>query len=535
MQLKKMKKLILFVVVLLFVSCSKQKMFTLMSKSPKVSYTKPHDYNDLNLYQKDAIYLAEIIKQSYPRLYSKISEIEFTRISDELVEDLGIVTNQFQYETLIKKYIAKLEDGHSNIVSFAISLVNDENYFNWHFLKENNKWIINLIDKSLDSTLVGLELISINGLPMKEIEKRVNLIEEGENQYYRLNTFKSRVVHPKYWKALEVNDNEKQILFSVKRDGKIEEYHLKSKPKFDPYYKTRTKSNYPYTQQQNNGFYYTIDTQQDFAYLQMNTCLDYVSYKSEIKNYTNFLFRPFAMMFLKKDTKDARNFGIVLQNMFTEIHSNAIDNLIIDLRYNGGGDERLGKQLIWYLTDEVNIKGFTTYIQISEYFKKTAKVDFKIYSELYENKYGAPLPNGELNITEEFYNLPYFDDITKKDSPYLIDTSLPKFKGNVYVLVGAETFSAAQWLATTFADNKLAKIVGTPVGNRPTCQTGASVLKLPNTKSILGLSYTFAERPDKSKNQEIALFPDIEVYQTYNDLINGIDSEFEAVLKEIKK
>ncbi len=530
-----MKRLILLVIVLQFISCSKQNMFVLMSKSPKINFTKPNEYNELNKYQKDAIYLTEIIRQSYPRLDSKFSEVEFSRLSNELVRKLGANKSQFQYETLLKRFIAQLKDGHSNVVSFAISLVNDKNYFNWYLIKDKEKWFINLIDKSLDSTIVGSELISINGLSMEEIEKRVNFFEEGENEYYRLNTFKSRVLHPKYWKALEVSNNEEIISFSVKRNGKIEQFELKSKPEFDPYYKTRIKSNYPYTKQQNNGFFYTVNTKDDFAYLQMNTCLDYVSYKSEIKNYTNFLLRPFAMMFLKKDTKDARDFGIVLQKMFSEIQSDSINNLILDLRYNGGGDERLGKQLIWYLTEKIDIKGFTTFVQISEYFKKTAKVHFKKFNEQYYKKYGFPIPNGEFNITEEFYTQPYFDDITKKGSPYLIDYSLPKFNGNVYVIVGPETFSAAQWLATTIADNNLGKIVGTPVGNRPTCQTGASVLKLPNTKTILGLSYTFAERPDTSKNQEIALFPDIEVYQTYIDLINGIDSEFEAVLREIRK
>lgn len=530
-----MNRLVLILVFILLSSCSQKKMFSLMAKTPEISYEKPSDHHLLNDYQKDAIYLIEIIKQSYPRINTKISEVEFTDKSTELVQELGSVNSQFEFETHLKKYMALLKDGHSNVISFDISLVSDQNYFNWYLLKEKEDWIIRVLDESLDSTLVGLKVVSVNDIPIDEIEERVNAFEEGENEYHRLATFSTRVMHPKYWKALGVINNEEKLSFSVKRNGKVEKYSLEASPEFKYYQAKKTKTKYSFTSQQNNGYSYKVNQEEDFAYLQMNTCLDYVSLKSEMKNYTNVFIRPFAKAFLKNDTKDARNFGEVLQSMFTEIHSKDINNLIIDLRYNGGGDERTGKQLIWYLTERTDITGFTDYLQVSEYFKKTAKVDYARYDDLYQEKYDESIPKGELNLTQEFYQEPYFEDIVKADSPYLLDHSLPKFKGKVYVIVGPDTFSAAQFLATTIADNGLAKIVGTPVGNKPTTQTGASVLKLPNTKAILSLSYFYAERPDKSKNQEVALFPDLEVYQTYSDLLQGIDSEFDAILKEIKE
>jgi len=128
---------------------------------------------------------------------------------------------------------------------------------------------------------------------------------------------------------------------------------------------------------------------------------------------------------------------------------------------------------------------------------------------------------------------PYFNDITKQGSPFLLDNSIPRFKGNVYVLIGPKTFSAGQYLATTISDNNLATIIGTPSGNKPTCQTGASLLKLPNTKKIITMSYTFGERPDTTKNNEDSLHPDIEIYQTLEDVINGKDIQFQYILKEL--
>ena len=149
---------------------------------------------------------------------------------------------------------------------------------------------------------------------------------------------------------------------------------------------------------QNNGFYDTISKSKNFAYIQMNTSLDYVSIKSEINNYTNFITRPIALSFLKKDTKNARDFGKFLQSFFTRVQKENIENLIIDLSYNAGGDERTGKQLIWYLTEN-NPKGFTEYINNSEYFKIQIKEDYKKYNELYPVK----IPNRITKRRSQYY------------------------------------------------------------------------------------------------------------------------------------
>ena len=42
------------------------------------------------------------------------------------------------------------------------------------------------------------------------------------------------------------------------------------------------------------------------------------------------------------------------------------------------------------------------------------------------------------------------------------------------------------------------------------------------------------ERPNKEKNEENALHPDVEIYPTYQDIINGKDKQFEYILNEIR-
>jgi len=530
-----MNKLLLLFSILLLSACSRQKLHRLISKTPKLDYEKPIDYKSLNDYQKDAIYLKELILRSYPRLETKISQNDFLKESNELVEKLGEVSTDFEFQTHLKRYLALLKDSHTDTPNFNYTIFEDKKYFCWSLHKEKEDWLISSIDRSTDTSVVGLRLVSVNDIPMEEIEKQVRNFENGENYYATNEQFRRMVASPKYWKALGIIENKDSVSFSVIKNDTIEKFYLEAKPECSVFRKKIKDRRYPFTRRQNGGYSYKIDASENFSYLQMNTSLDYVSFKDGINSYTSFWIRPFARAYGKKTTKDARDFGKVLQKMFAEMNAKSIDNLIVDLRYNGGGDERTGKQLIWYLTERTDIKGFTEILQVSEYFKTAVKKDYKKYNLLYENKYDKSLPFDEINLTEEFFDDPYFYNITKEDSPYLLDESIPKFKGNVYVLVGSRTHSAAQWLATTISDNNLGTIAGTPTGNMPTCQTGSSTLKLPNTKTLMMLSYFFAERPDTDKNDEVALFPDIEVYKSLEDIYNGEDTQFEMILDMIKQ
>jgi hypothetical protein len=47
-------------------------------------------------------------------------------------------------------------------------------------------------------------------------------------------------------------------------------------------------------------------------------------------------------------------------------------------------------------------KGFTEYLNNSDYFKTQIKQDYKKYNALYKEKYLTDLPKGEVNSTKNF-------------------------------------------------------------------------------------------------------------------------------------
>jgi len=505
----------------------------MIAKSPKISIQQKENAS-WNKYQKDAFYLANVIKQSYPKLHDKIDSLEFENQFQKLITDLSSINNDFDFQKRLQFFIALLKDGHSYVY---IKYSNKENtIFPIVFNIEQDDFLIGALDKKYDS-IIGSKILSINNISISEIKQKILLYESSENKFCAFKNFRDKAYSDLYWQALGVlNNNQRNLSIKAQiNDSIIKIINIEPASKHSYYQSKMTNGTNSITRFQSNGFSYKLLKNENIGYLQMNTCLDYVAYKSEIDNYTNFILKPFALHFLKAKTKNAQNFGIVLRDFFKEIEQNKIDNVVLDLRNNGGGDERLGKQFIWYITERKNINGFNEYTQISDYYKQQMGKFYKKTEKEYYKKYHQKLQNGFYNIDSLLDDKIYFNDISKKDSPFLLDSTIPKFKGNVFVLIGAKTFSAAQIFATTLKDNNLATIVGTPSGNKPTTQTSVSLLKLPKTKTIVYLSFMYFERPNKLKNNEIALFPDVEIWNRIKDYYNGNDKQFEYIITKCKK
>ncbi len=527
-----MKKALYLLAIITFTSsCSTGKFVSLLAKKPSVELKKPLNFRSLTKYEKDAIFLVEVVKQAYPRLYAKIPKVTYENESAKFIVNATKVKTNNDFVIEVQKFMALLKDGHSGVV---INPFESKKQFGVSLFKEKNNWVIRNIDKVVDSSVIGSKLISVNGLSVDKLNAKIELLNSGENSYSRLFPFYYQCRSPKFWKAIGAYNN-KNLQLVTEKKGQQYTFEIAASKKPEMYTVKPIENKYPITDKKNDGFYYQVEQKKDFAYLQMNTCLDLVAYKDGIGNYTNFITYPLAMIWVRSQTKNAKNFGLTLQSLFKEVNEKKINNLIIDLRYNSGGDEILGKQLLWYLTEQDTLSGFTEFFNITDYSKKLLKKDYKWYNSLYQEKYGTSIPDGEVNLSQTIFDGSYLSNLTKEDSPYLLDKSIPKFKGNVYVLIGTNTFSAAQVLATTFADNNIGTLVGRPSGNKPTTQTGASIFKLPRTKTLVMTSYTYMERPNRMKNKEDALYPDVETYSTFETWLEGNDVSFDFIMNEIAK
>jgi carboxyl-terminal processing protease len=168
--------------------------------------------------------------------------------------------------------------------------------------------------------------------------------------------------------------------------------------------------------------------------------------------------------------------------------------LIIDIRYNGGGDGGIGFNMLSRLTD----KPFRTSSSrvLKQYSRPGSEPEWEDNGE---NGWGA---NGKI-----FYSKP------------------------VILLVGPRTFSAAEDFTVAFDYMKRGKLVGLPTGG----STGQPVpFSLPGGGSarVCGKHDTY---PDGKEFVGIGIMPDVTVKKTIKDLWNGTDAAKNKALELLNK
>lgn len=160
---------------------------------------------------------------------------------------------------------------------------------------------------------------------------------------------------------------------------------------------------------------------------------------------------------------DLKSFCAYADSSFRVIEEKGIENLILDIRGNGGGRSIVVDSLMNYLTDQ----------QYSQYEKIDTRIsnDLKsYYKEKYPEKYQdiKDSPTNELLSSTEQTTIPH-------EEKY-------RFKGKLFLLTDSLTFSAAATFAGLFKELKLGSIIGEETGGKIEYYGDFWYLTLPNSK-----------------------------------------------------
>ena len=155
-----------------------------------------------------------------------------------------------------------------------------------------------------------------------------------------------------------------------------------------------------------------------------------------------------------------------VNEFFDKVDSTDIENVIVDLRGNGGGNS--------YVANE-----FLSHLNIDGYMGLSGEV-----------RYGNFL----------IHNEPYYYTVEKKENAY---------DGKVFILTDVFTFSSAMDFAMFFKDNNLGTVVGEASGNMPEAYGDMLRFTVPNSKLAFSVSYKKWHRIDQSKCDE-PIKPDYE-------------------------
>ena len=207
--------------------------------------------------------------------------------------------------------------------------------------------------------------------------------------------------------------------------------------------------------------------------------------------------------------------GAFLKSTFNKIKEQGISNLIIDIRENGGGDSRLGDDMLNYLTDK-------PYRQFEEYKCKISK-------QLLD-----PNNNALDKIAKENPEDLEIGKFVGRDIPLKkpADNSL-KYDGGIYVLIGNGTYSSGQSFAATVKCFEIGTLVGQETGSVTIEYGDVMTFTMPNSGLIFNVPCKyFVEACGKPDGRGVV--PDYEVKQKQEDTAKGVDTVLEFTLNLIK-
>ena len=526
-------------------ACSPERLERAVATSPPPDYPAaldpirlgflPADTAAFGDRQRDALYLARLLWAHYPDKAGTELDGAFVERSAAFIREAAGLPpgDAFAWQVHLQYYLAALDDGHTH--ARVVYGTADDPWYDLDLAVPpgTDELVVLAVDSSLDARMLGGTAVGVGGVHAREVLAAADRYHEGENPH-RARYLLGRYAHlPRYWRALGLAADDSLTLRVATPDGDTLVGTLRPGVVYDPRVVATDTTVFPFARRQPTAYFTQFLPEFSAAYLQANTLLDWTAMRPEIDDYVAWPLRSAARAAARKRKRaeGAVDFGEVLQRFFARVEADSLRRVVLDLRYNGGGDERLGRQFAYYLATPDSLRGGEVYYRFDDYLAAVVPGDYRRFRAAFAKTHGrTPGPDEWVAIDEQVLREGFWQAIDAPGSPFFLDSTIAKFDGEVYVLIGPQTSSAAALLAAVLQDNDLATVVGSPSGNRPGGPTGASTIELPHTGALVALSYLYVERADASRAHETAVIPDVYAPPTRTSVLRGRDPALEAAL-----
>lgn len=227
-----------------------------------------------------------------------------------------------------------------------------------------------------------------------------------------------------------------------------------------------------------------------------------------------------AVMKIKSFAFNYSNFTKFYRESFAELKKNKVANLVLDLRYNGGGRLSVSRKLYSYLISKPYVFLGESYAKKRTFYTSMGtgfKIKYFIRS-IFTFKYAG----------KQGYAVKLKGQQTLKPLPN-------HFDGNLQVLINGYTFSASTLLAANLKASHRATFIGEETGggfNR--CTAGQlPFVELPTTKLMLRLPLFSITPNAKTELIGHGIMPEILIKPNIESFKNGKDPELDTALKNI--
>ncbi|MFO0356315.1 MAG: S41 family peptidase [Sphingobacteriaceae bacterium] len=477
---------------ILFYSCGIKKYSVTMKKMStteiiNIKYTEKQICEDID-------YFIKSVEEVSPFPYMNADSLTIQALAKELKQKGDRMGNELYLDFM--RLSAAFNVGH--IYTFPPEAMLDEAIKNGDqffplFLKKNQgNWeIMGIIDNTLPEKNIGDRVNKINGMEMNEIIKQIEplLANDGNSDEMIGNSFPFLL-----WAVKIGHPFSAEIIH--KETGLSEVVQLQGTKDLSKYRSQRPKK-------------------------ENEKLDDYITFKNLDKNIGFMDAKSFYFVQNKKITKA---FDKELESYFARLNEKGVSNLIIDLRENGGGSSYPAEAILRKIAHKPYQQEGGSTMRISAQFK-----------EFIDN---LPRPirliakKGQM---KNFYLHPIGTNVKEENKPALPKKVKNSFNGQVYVLIGPYTRSAAMMMANAVEDFDLGILVGEPTKSIPRELSNALPLKTPNAKVAFVVPATLFTRANGDANNFESVKPDLIIETKPEDVRLKIDPVIQHVFKRINQ
>jgi len=398
---------------------------------------KQEDITREKAWARDISYLEERINELH---YSPNHVISKTELSEKI---LNLKTNisSFSDEQVIvelMKVIGSLGNGHNFIIPTSPNKGSLKRLPVQFYQFDDGVYIVNA--EIGFEKWIGYKVLSIEDVTIEEALQKTNVINARDNDMQTLWLGPYYLSLPDVLQSLGVIKNADQITITLNdTNGKSQKvtmnpvtWRFSGFPKIP---KLKTEGQPLFLSKMEDPYWYVLLPEDNSIYVQFN-------------------------IVSQKRTQSLKDFNIEVRN---QIAQNGIQNLILDLRHNHGGN-------------------------------------------------GSILPP----MLKTFINFEVMNP-----------------KGKLFVIIGRETFSAAQNLLTDITKYTNPIIVGEPSGSKPNHIGEAGWFKLPYS-GLMGIISTQFHQTSKAEDNRKWIAPHIPIRLSSTNYFNGNDKSLNTILELIK-